>query len=433
MKTPLKNVEPGQEALMGMDRKIAKKKWPPRKIALFASGGAFVLILLYLFLFQFRGSSLNVETERITVSTVEKGPFLEYIPIMGTVMPISRNSLATSEGGRVEKLFMEDGTMVKKGEPILQLVNTDLLLNIMWRDADFVAQTNQLRQLRLSLEQYQQSLRREMNTIENELAKAKSAYERNLKLYNDKLLSEFEFEKFKLDYEYQIRNRDIIAESQKKELQSRTEQLTSLEEQLKRMETNLAASKQKLEALIIRAPISGQLSSLTAEIGQYFAPGAPIGQIDVLTAFSVRAPIDEFYITRVLAGQKGEFDLDAKAYGLKIRRVFPEVREGRFEVDFVFAGEVPPDIRRGQTLHIRLELGDVAQAVLVAKGGFYQTTGGNWIYALDPSGKFAVKRPLKIGRQNPDVYEVLEGLKPGDKVITSSYEGFGDMERLILK
>ena len=429
----MKNETPGQEALMGMDRKIKKKKWPPRKIALFASAAAFVLILLYLFLFQFRASSLNVEVDRITVSTVEKGPFLEYIPIQGSVMPISRHSLATSEGGRVDKIFMEAGTMVKKGEPILELVNTDLLLNIMWRDADFVQQSNQLRQVRLNLEQYKQTMRQQMNNIENELAKQKSAFERNAKLYQDNLLSEFDYERYKLDYEFQVRNRDIIAESQKTELESRDEQLRSLKEQLERMESNLLTSKQKLEALILRAPISGQLSSLDAEIGQFKAPGTAIGQIDVLDAFSVRAPIDEFYITRVQAGQKGEFDLGQTAYNLKIRRVFPEVRDGKFDVDFDFVGAAPPDIRRGQTLHIRLELGDVAEAVLVAKGGFYQTTGGNWIYALDKSDKFAVKRFIRIGRQNPQVYEVLEGLQPGDKVVTSSYEGFGDMERLILK
>jgi len=429
----MKNATPNENALMGMDRKIKKKKWPPRKIALAASAAAFVLILLYLFIFQFKGSSLNVETERITISTVEKGPFLEYIPIMGSVMPISRHSLATSEGGRVDKIFMEAGTMVKKNEPILELVNTDLLLNIMWREADFVQQSNQLRQVKLNMEQYRATLQQQMNTIENELAKQKSAFDRNEKLYKENLLSEFDFEKFKLDYEYQVRNRDIVAASQKKELVYREEQLRSLEEQLGRMESNLQASKQKLDALVIRAPISGQLSSLDAEIGQFKAPGTAIGQIDVLDAFSVRAPIDEFYITRVQAGQRGEFDLGTTAFKLKIRRVFPEVRDGKFEVDFDFVGAAPPDIRRGQTLHIRLELGDVAEAVLVAKGGFYQATGGNWIYALDKSGDFAVKRFIRIGRQNPQVYEVLEGLQPGDKVITSSYEGFGDMERLILK
>lgn len=429
----MKNQSQDQDALMGMDRKIKKKKWPPRKIALVAASAAFVLLLLYLFLFQFSGSSLNVEAERITVSTVERGPFLEYIPIQGSVMPISRHSLATSEGGRVDKIFMEAGTMVKQGEPILELVNTDLLLNIMWREADFVQQSNQLRQVRLNMEQYRQTLRQQMNSIENELAKQKSAFERNQKLYKENLLSEYEFERYRLDYEFQTRNRDIVAESQKKELDYREEQLNSLEEQLRRMESNLQASKQKLDALVIRAPISGQLSALDAEIGQFKAPGTQIGQIDVLDAFSVRAQIDEFYITRVQAGQNGEFDLGQKTFRLKIRRVFPEVREGRFEVDFDFDGPPPPDIRRGQTLYIRLELGDVAEAVLVAKGGFYQTTGGNWIYALDESGKFAVKRFIRIGRQNPQVYEVLEGLQPGDKVITSSYEGFGDMERLILK
>lgn len=427
------NAAPEKEALMGMDRKIKKKKWPPRKIALVAAIAVFVLVLVYLFVFQFSASSLNVELDRITVSTVEKGPFLEYIPIQGSVMPISRHSLATSEGGRVDKIFMEAGTMVRKGEPILELVNTDLLLNIMWREADFVQQSNQLRSVRLSMEQYRQTLRQQMNNIENELAKQKSAYERNAKLYKENLLSEFDFERFKLDYEHQVRNRDIVAESQKKELEYREEQLRSLEEQLSRMDSNLQTSKQKLEALVIRAPISGQLSSLDAEIGEFKAPGTAIGQIDVLDAFSVRAQIDEFYITRVQAGQKGEFDLGQKTYPLKIRRVFPEVQDGRFGVDFDFTGAAPPDIRRGQTLHIRLELGDVAEAILVAKGGFYQTTGGNWIYALEPGGKFAVKRFIRIGRQNPQVYEVLEGLQPGDRVITSSYESFGDMERLILK
>jgi len=434
----MKNETPKQADLMGMDRKIKKKKWPPRKIALAASGALFVLAFLYLFLFRFSASSLNVEADRITVSTVEKGPFLEYVPIQGNVMPISRHSLATSEGGRVDKIFMEAGTMVRAGEPILELVNTDLLLNIMWREADFVQQSNQLRQVRLNMEQYRQTLRQQMNAIENELAKQKSAFERNAKLYGENLLSEFDFERYKLDYEYQVRNRDIVAESQKKELEYREEQLQSLEEQLSRMEANLQTSKKKLEALVIRAPISGQLSALDAEIGQFKAPGTEIGQIDVLDAFSVRAQIDEFYISRVLAGQKGEFDLGekaakAKVYNLKIRRVFPEVRDGKFVVDFDFVGAAPADIRRGQTLHIRLELGDVAEAVLVARGGFYQTTGGNWIYALDGSGKVAVKRYIRIGRQNPQVYEVLEGLEPGDKVITSSYEGFGDMERLILK
>lgn len=418
---------------MGMDRQIDKKKWPPRKIAAIASAAAFVLILLYLFLFQFSKSTLNVEAERITISTVVQGPFLEFIPIQGTVTPISRYTLETLEGGRVEKRFMEAGTMVKAGDPIAELVNTDLLLNIMWREADFIQQSNQLRQTRLNMEQYTQQLRQLMNGIENELAKQKTTYDRYATLYKDQLVSELEFEKIKLDYEYMVRNKAIMAESQKKELEYRQEQLKSLEDQLRRMEANLQTSKKKLDALIIRAPIAGQLTMLDAEIGAFKAPGANIGQIDVLDAYSVRAQIDENYITRVEAGKAGSFDLAGKTYGLKVRRVFPAVRDNRFEVDLDFVGAAPPDLRRGQTLHVRLELGDLTEALLIARGGFWDTTGGNWIYLLDGPGKVAVKHAIRLGRYNPEVYEVLEGLKPGDRVITSSYESFGDMERLVLK
>jgi HlyD family secretion protein len=418
---------------MGMDRQIEKKKWPPRKIAAVAGAAVFVLVVLYLFLFQFNESTLNVETERITVSTVAKGPFLEFIPQQGTVTPINRYSLETTEGGRVEKRFLEAGAMVKAGDPIVQLVNTNLLLDIMWREADFVQQSNSLRQTRLNMEQYRQSLLQEMNRVENELAKQRTTYERYLKLHENKLVSDLEFERIRLDYEYQVRNRDIVAESQKKELAYREEQLKSLEDQLSRMEVNLATSKRKLDDLVIRAPISGQLSLLDAEIGAYKNPGANIGQIDDLAAYSVRALIDEHYITRVEAGLKGEFELAGKTYGLKVRRVFPAVRENRFEVDLDFVGVTPPDLRRGQTLHIRLQLGDVSEALLLARGGFWEATGGNWVYRLDASGKAAFKHPVRLGRYNPEVYEVLEGLEPGDRVITSSYESFGDMDRLVLK
>ncbi len=418
---------------MGMDRKIEKKKWPPRKIAAVAGAAVFVLGVLYLFLFQFNESTLNVDTERITVSTVSRGPFLEFIPQQGTVMPIMRYSLETTEGGRVEKRFLEAGAMVKAGDPIAQLVNTNLLLDIMWREADFVQQSNALRQTRLNMEQYRQSLLQAMNQVENELAKQKTTYERYRKLHENRLVSDLEFERIRLDYEYQLRNRDIVAESQRKELEYREEQLLSLGEQLRRMDTNLRTSKQKLDDLVIRAPIAGQLTLLDAEIGVFKAPGSNIGQIDVLDAYSVRALIDEHYITRVEAGLKGEFDLAGRSYELKVRRVFPAVRDNRFEVDFDFVGLAPADLRRGQTLHIRLQLGDVSEAVLLARGGFWEATGGNWVYKLDASGKAAFKHPVRLGRYNPEVYEVIEGLEPGDRVVTSSYESFGDMDRLVLK
>ena len=418
---------------MGMDRQIEKKKWPPRKIATVAAAAVFVLVVVYLFLFQFNESTLNVDTERITVSTVSRGPFLEFIPQQGTVMPINRYSLETTEGGRVEKRFLEAGAMVKAGDPIVELVNTNLLLDIMWRDTDFVQQSNSLRQTRLNMEQYRQTLRQQMNQVENELAKQKTTYERYRKLHENKLVSDLEFERIRLDYEYQVRNRDIVAESQTKELEYREEQLKSLEDQLHRMDINLQTSKRKLDDLVVRAPIDGQLSLLDAEIGVFKNPGENLGQIDDLNAYSVQALIDEHYITRVMPGLKGEFDLAGRTYELKVRRVFPAVRENRFEVDLDFVGETPADLRRGQTLHIRLQLGDVAEAVLLARGGFWEATGGNWVYRLDASGKTAFKHPVRLGRYNPEVYEVLEGLEPGDKVITSSYESFGDMDRLVLK
>ncbi len=374
---------------MGMDRKIEKKKWPPRKIAAVAGAAVFVLGVLYLFLFQFNESTLNVDTERITVSTVSRGPFLEFIPQQGTVMPIMRYSLETTEGGRVEKRFLEAGAMVKAGDPIAQLVNTNLLLDIMWREADFVQQSNALRQTRLNMEQYRQSLLQAMNQVENELAKQKTTYERYRKLHENRLVSDLEFERIRLDYEYQLRNRDIVAESQRKELEYREEQLLSLGEQLRRMDTNLRTSKQKLDDLVIRAPIAGQLTLLDAEIGVFKAPGSNIGQIDVLDAYSVRALIDEHYITRVEAGLKGEFDLAGRSYELKVRRVFPAVRDNRFEVDFDFVGQAPADLRRGQTLHIRLQLGDVSEAVLPGPG----------VPAGGPSGSTQARRsPAANGR-----------------------------------
>jgi HlyD family secretion protein len=237
----------------------------------------------------------------------------------------------------------------------------------------------------------------------------------------------------KRQYEYLVEMKKLMSESQATELKFRQEQVRSLEEELKRMQENLNTAKQKLDNLIVRAPISGQLTALNAEIGQVKSVGQRLGQIDVLDAFRIRAPIDEFYIARLEEGKTGEFDFANNTYTLRVSRVYPEVREGKFEVDLLFVGPPPEGIRRGQTFHIRLELGDIAEAVLLARGGFFQTTGGNWVYLLDKSGQVATRRTIRLGRQNPQFFEVLEGLEPGNQVITSSYESFGDMERLVLK
>jgi len=418
---------------MGMDRKIEKKKWPPKRIAGFAAVGLFVILVLYFFIFRLSKSTLNVKTERITISTVTRGPFQEFIPIMGNVLPINTFYLNAVEGGRVEEIYLEAGTFVKKGDGILRLANTNLLLDIMWREAELFQQSNNLRNTRLSMEQYRLGLNQELAEIENQLQQQKRTYERYKELVKDNLISKHEFELAKDQYGYLIKRRELTIESQKNDLEFRQGQIDALEASLKRMQNNLAIVKQKQENLTIRAPVSGHLTALDAEIGQSKSPGQPLGQIDVLEGFRVRAAIDEHYIARVETGRKGEFDFAGESYGLIVKKIYPEVKDRRFEVDMEFVDRGPEDITRGQTLHIRLELGDISEAILLPRGGFYQTTGGNWAYVVEGSENIATKRKIKIGRQNPQVFEVLEGLGPGDRVITSSYESFGNMDRLVLK
>jgi HlyD family secretion protein len=418
---------------MGMDRKIKKKKWPLKRIASFAAVGLFVVLVLYFFIFRLSKSTLNVKTERITISNVTRGPFQEFIPIMGNVLPINTFYLNAVEGGRVEEIYLEAGTFVKEGDGILRLANTNLLLDIMWREAELFQQSNNLRNTRLSMEQYRLGLNQELAEIDNQLQQQKRTYERYKELVKDNLISKHEYELARDQYEYLIKRRELTIESQKNDLEFRQGQIDALEASLKRMQDNLAIVKQKQENLTIKAPVSGHLTALDAEIGQSKSPGQPLGQIDVLEGFRVRAAIDEHYIARVETGRKGEFDFAGKSYGLIVKKIYPEVKDRRFEVDMEFVGEGPEEITRGQTLHIRLELGDISEAILLPRGGFYQTTGGNWAYVVEESENIATKRKIKIGRQNPQVFEVLEGLGPGDRVITSSYESFGNMDRLVLK
>ncbi len=416
-----------------MDRKIEKKKWPPKKIALIGSVVIFVFLVVYFLGFKLTKSTLNVRTDRITISTVERGPFQEYIPVMGNVLPIYQHYLDAAEGGRVEEIYLEAGTFVEKGDRILKLTNTNLLLDIMWREAELFQQSNNLRNTRLSMEQYRLQLSQQLAEIENQLQQQKRTYERYKELIKDDLISKHEFELARDQYEFLIKKKELTIESQKNDLEFRQSQIDALEASLQRMQDNLVIVKQKQENLTIRAPVSGHLTALDAELGEAKSQGQRLGQIDVLEGFRVRAGIDEHYIARIEKGRTGEFDFAGKSYQLIVKTIYPEVRDNRFEVDLEFVGEEPEGITRGQTLHIRLELGDISEGILLARGGFYQTTGGNWAYVVDESGSLASKRRIRLGRQNPQVYEVLEGLAPGEKVITSSYENFGNMERLVLK
>jgi HlyD family secretion protein len=417
---------------MGMDRQIKKKKWPPKKIALFAGSGLFIVFVIYIFVFGMSKSSLNVKAERLTISDVNKGPFQEFIPVMGNVLPYY-HYLTAVEGGTVEEIFLEAGARVEQGDPILRLANTTLLINLMWREAELFQQINNLRNTRLEMERYRLQLNQQLALVENSLQQQKRVHERYQELIKDDLISQHEYELAKDQYDYLVKNKDLTVESQTKDLEFRQLQVEALEGQVTRMQSNMEIIRSRLENLTIRAPVSGYLTALDAEIGQSKQAGQDLGQIDTLEGYRIRAGIDEHYLARVEVGRKGEFEFAGNSYDIIVKRKFPSVVDGRFDVDMEFVDESPAGITAGQTYHIRLELGDISEAILLARGGFSQTTGGNWAYVLESSGDVAIKRRIRLGRQNPDFFEVLEGLEPGEKVITSSYESFGNMDRLVLK
>jgi HlyD family secretion protein len=416
-----------------MDRKIDKKKWPPKKIAWVSVASLFVLVVIYNIGFGDHSSKLNVEKEKITISTVDRGPFQEFIPVTGAVMPIKTVYLDAIEGGKVDTVEKLAGSFVSQGDMILRLENTQLLIQISNQDAMVVEQHNLLTNTRFNLDQNRTRSRQLLIDREYETRRLKRIFERQKKLYEGNLISKEEFEQSKDDYDYELRLQQLNTEAFKRDSIFQEVQLNQAENSLNRLGNNLRIAQKRLDNLIISAPVTGQLTSLNAEIGESKAPGERLGQIDVLDGFKVRAAIDEHYIARIEVGQLGQFDFAGKTYTLVTKKVFPEVQNGRFEVDMEFEGEEPGDIRRGQTVRIRLELGDLTEAVMLARGGFYQKTGGNWVYVVEPAGDLATKRQIRLGRQNTQVFEVLEGLEPGERVVTSSYDNYGDIDKLVLK
>jgi len=415
-----------------MDRKIEKKKWTAKKILTYGGGSLLGLFILYLLIFSDKSARLNVESERITISQVKYGSFQEFIPITGTVEPIETFFLDVSEGGRVVEKYVEENAFLNESDPIIRMDNAQLTLDVIYNQANVFSQINNLRSTRLSMEQSRLNLRSTLLDIEYELLDKKRIYENNKILYEKNLISKIEFDRSEEDYDYSVKKRDLTLETYKQDSLFRSQQIEQLEQSVKTLQENLTVTKTQLENLTVRAPIKGQLTALNAEIGQSIARGENLGRIDVIDSNKVRASIDEHYIARVQPGQMGEFTFAGNTYQLIIKTVYPQVTNGRFNVDMHFVGEVPNGIRRGQTLHIKLELGEPGDAITVDRGGFYQTTGGQWIFVVDESGEFAFKRNIKLGRQNTNSFEVIEGLEPGEKVITSSYETFGDADKLIL-
>ena len=422
---------------VGMDRKIEKPRFTPKRIGVGVAALLLAGLFGYLLLADFGVRKLNVERDRLTISTVELGPFQEYIPVRGTVLPLNTVYLDALERGQVEQVFVEEGASVAEGDPLLRLANPDLELTVLQQEADLERSREALRNGRLTMEQELLRSRKSLMEIEYQLAINKRNFERYESLSAEDLtaiLSRQEYEKLRDEYQYSVRRMALTRETQTQDSLLSASKVVQLVSAVERMERNLEIVRGRLDNLTVRAPVAGQLTMLKAEIGESKGTGVRLGQIDMIDGFKVRAAIDEHYIGRVGRGQRGQFDNDDESYSLVIRRVYPEVREGRFQVDLVFEGEAPEGIRRGQTLHIRLELGDLDEAVQVARGGFYQATGGHWAYVLDAAGDRATRRSIALGRQNPRVYEVLEGLEPGEQVITSSYETFGeDMDVLVLR
>ena len=418
---------------MSMDKIIAKKKWPRRRIIACSVSAVFVLLVGYMLIFQSHRSTLNVESDKLTISTVQRGPFQEYIPVMGEVLPKQTIFLDVEEGGLVETIYIEAGSTVKKGDKVLKLSNTSLLMDIMYREAELFQQINNLRNTRLLFEQSRLALERDLADFDFQVEKQRRKFESYQTLYDEKLISRHDFENTRDEYEMVKSKRRLAAESQEKELSFRQQQIGQLEDAVRRMEANLGIAKGKLDNLTLRAPITGTLTSLQAEPGQSKSPGERLGQIDAPEGFKARASIDEFYIDRIQKGKPGQFELSGNTYRMVVSRVYPEVLNGKFSVDLEFPDRQAPGIRRGQTLHIRLELSDVAEALLLPRGGFFQKTGGNWAFVLDAGGGTASRREIRLGRQNPDAFEVLGGLRAGEQVVTSSYDSFGDNEHLDLK
>ena len=416
-----------------MDRVIEKKYWNTKKLLMIAGITALVVLIFASFYLTSGKSKLNVETDRITISEIKEGPFKEFIPVNGVVLPVTTIFLDAMEGGKVEEKFVEDGTMMKAGQPILRLSNTDLELQLANQETQVF---NVLTQMQISKNNSEQNSINRQNQdaeVDNALKEAERLYNVNKKLYDKKVIGLQEFQSSKNMYEYQVRRKKLTEEIMKTDAVSMKQQVAQMGESYAQMKKTLMLMRKKVGDLIVRAPVDGQLTSLDAEIGQNKNQGQTLGQIDVMSGYKVRVDVDEHYLSRIFTGLKGDATVAGKSYGLTIKKVYTQVTAGRFQVDMVFTDSVPPSIRKGQTLQIGLSLSDERRAVLLPKGGFYQQTGGNWIFKVNESGTMAYKVDIQLGNQNPDNYEVLQGLKPGDKVITNSYENYGTIQELVLK
>ncbi|HEX8548699.1 MAG TPA: HlyD family efflux transporter periplasmic adaptor subunit [Cytophagaceae bacterium] len=421
-----------------MDKVIEKKKKTWWQLSLYSLLPLSLLSILYLNLKDVNIKKLKLEVSKITIAEVTKGNFIEYIPIEGMVMPFKSVYLDAVEGGIVEQIYKEDGATVAINDPILRLSNTELQLNIMQREAGLFELMDQLQTTKINYEKNRTSLLMNLSDLEYQLLDAERIHEANVGLYADKVISKKEYNEAENKFRYLKNKAALTKRLLKQDSLSSNEQIRQMRASIQRMDKNMEVMKSKLDNLIVRAPAAGQLTSLSAEVGELKPIGKNLGQIDILDNFKIHASIDEYYINRVYRDQTAKLELDDHMIELMVHKIYPNVKGGKFQVDLVFRNandltKIKSKIRRGQSLRLRLEMSDEKEALLIPKGSFYQQTGGNWIFILNKGGDIATRKDIKVGRQNPENFEILEGLKPGEKVITSGYDGFGEAEQIILE
>lgn len=417
-----------------MDRIIEKKKGIARaftKKALPYWGGGVLLVFIVWLIFRDNASTLRVDSSMLISGDVVKSEFSDYIRVSGQVQPMTTIQISPLEGGVVQEIRIEEGSQVKKGDIILCLSNENLDLQILNSEAELAEKENILRNTMISMEQQKLSVQQDRLQLEMEVRRSKRAYEQQKSLYEEKLIAREEWLKAQEDYELAADKLQLVRNREVQDSLYRTVQIEQMEESLRNMRLNMQMIRKRKENLTIKAPIDGELGLLDVVLGQSVQSGAKIGQINDLTSYKIEAQIDEHYIDRVLPGLDATFERQNESYGAVIRKVYPEVRNGKFKADFKFSGVQPENIRTGQTYYMNLQLGQPEEAVIIPRGTFYQNTGGKWIYVVSPDGTRATRREIRIGRQNPQYYEVLEGLEPGEKVVISGYGNFGENEVLV--
>lgn len=415
-----------------MDTPVERKsRWSKRRVYGLIGGLSLVAFVLY-FVFRDTSSSMRVEKDRLSIARVEQGEFNDYIRIIGQVMPSRIIYLDAVEGGRVEERSIEEGAMVRAGDVILRLSNPLLNIDILKSEADLAYQENELRNTRISMEQEHLQLKQERIGLDKDLVKRRRRFQQYERLFDKGLVAKEEYLSAKEDYEAAESQLRVVDERIRQDDLFRSSQLKSLDENILNMKRSLALVRERLESLKVKAPIDGQLGILDAQIGQSITQGERVGQI-ITADLKIQASIDEHYVERVMVGLPANFERDGKNYDLEVRKAYPEVREGQFRTDLYFTTDRPENIRAGQTYHINLQLGDPVRTLLVPRGSFFQASGGQYIYVVDEDGKTARRRTVKIGRQNPQYYELLEGLEAGEQVIISGYELFGGNDKLVLQ